>query len=218
MNDGRNPKTMRRAKSVIAGGTLCVLLGTAAMAWRGGQEGAPVGYLSRDRIVSLATAADGAFASFAPSSDALASLVALVDPVHVRMFLLASRPEDLKLAGAVCRTFEASGNAALSAEFIGVAKDLSEPAAIIADNGVTGVPEIIVYWLGVEVGRMFPKPGVVVEDELAALVQQARAQIAQEMLQDNEFFRNTYHSDLPLDCTRCHLGGRRAFEAAVSRK
>lgn len=44
-----------------------------------------------------------------------------------------------------------------------------------------------------------------VEEELAAPVHQARAQIAQEMLLHNEFFRNTFHSDLPLDCTRCHL-------------
>ncbi len=209
---------MRRAKSAIAGRTLCVLLGAAAIAWRGGQGEALVGYLSKDKIVALAAAADGSFASSSPSPGALATLVTLVDPVHVRMFLVASRSDDLKFAGAIGRAFEASGNAALSAEFIGVAKDLSEPAAIIADNGVKEVPEVIVYWLGVEVGRLHPKPGVVVEEELAAFVQQSRAQIAQEMLLDNEFFRNTFHSDLPLECVRCHLEGRRAFEAAVSRR
>jgi methylthioribose-1-phosphate isomerase len=192
-------------RSAIVAGTLCVLVGTAAMAWRSGQEEALVGYLSKDKIVALATAADGSFASFAPSSNALGTLVTLVDPVHVRMFLVASRPDDLKFAGALCRAFEATGNAALSAEFIGVAKELSEPAAIIADNGVTEVPEVIVYWLGVEVGRLHPKAGVVIEEDLAAFIQQSRAQIAQEMLLDNEFFRNTFHSDLPLECVRCHL-------------
>ena len=192
-------------RSAIVAGTLCVLVGTAAMAWRSGQEEALVGYLSKDKIVALATAADGSFASFAPSSNALATLVTLVDPVHVRMFLVASRPDDLKFAGALCRAFEATGNAALSAEFIGVTKDLSEPAASIADNGVTEVPEVIVYWLGVEVGRLHPKTGVVIEEDLAAFIQQSRAQIAQEMLLDNEFFRNTFHSDLPLECVRCHL-------------
>lgn len=202
----------------LSAGMLGVVLGTAATAWRGGQEGALVGYLSKDKIVSFATAADGSFASFSPSPNALASLVALVDPVHVRMFLVASRPDDLKLAGAICRAFEATGNAALSAEFIGVAKDLSEPAAIIADNGVTEAPEVIIYWQGVEVGRLHPKAGAVVEEDLAALIQQARTQIAQEMLLDRDFFRNTFHSDLPLDCTRCHLEGRRAFEAPISRK
>jgi len=192
-------------RSAIVAGTLCVLVGTAAMAWRGGQEETLVGYLSKDKIVALATAADGSFASFAPSSNALATLVTLVDPVHVRMFLVTSRPDDLKIAGAIGRAFEATGNAALSAEFIGVAKDLSEPAASIADNGVKEVPEVIVYWLGVEVGRLHPKAGVVIEEDLAAFIQQSRAQIAQEMLLDNEFFRNTYHSDLPLECVRCHL-------------
>ena len=205
-------------RNAIVAGTLCVLVGTAAMAWRGGQEEALVGYLSKDKIVALATAADGSFASFAPSSNALGTLVTLVDPVHVRMFLVASRPDDLKFAGALCRAFGATGNAALSAEFIGVAKELSEPAAIIADNGVAEVPEVIVYWLGVEVGRLHPKAGVVIEEDLAAFIQQSRAQIAQEMLLDNEFFRNTFHSDLPLECVRCHFESRRAFEPPVSRK
>jgi len=196
---------MTRLRIALCAGTLCVLLGTAAMAWRGGQGEALVGYLSKDKIVALATAADGSFASSSPSPGALATLVTLIDPVHVRMFLVASRADDLKIAGAISRAFEAAGNAALSAEFIGVAKDLSEPAVNIADNGVKEAPEVIVYWLGVEVGRLHPKPGVVVEEELAAFVQQSRAQIAQEMLNDNEFFRNTFHSDLPLECVRCHL-------------
>jgi hypothetical protein len=200
----RTPETIISARSAIIAGALFVLLGTASPAWRGGQE-ALVGYLSKDKIVALATAADGSFASFSPSPTALASLVALIDPVHIRMFLLASRPEDLGSAAAISRALEATGNAALSAEFIGVTKDLAEPAAIISENGVTETPEVIVYWMGVEVGRMRPKPGVVVEEELAAMIYQARAQIAQEMLLDNEFFRNTFHSDLPLDCKRCHI-------------
>jgi hypothetical protein len=201
----RTPETIRRARRAIVAGTFCVLLGTASPAWRGGQEEALVGYLSKDKIVALATAADGSFALFAPSLTALATLVTLVDPVHVRMFLVASRPDDLKLAGAIGRAFEATGNTVLSAEFIGVAKDLAEPASLIADNGVTGAPEVIVYWLGVEVGRLHPKAGAVIEEDLAAFIQQSRAQIAQEMLLDNEFFRNTFHSDLPLDCKRCHI-------------
>jgi len=196
---------MTRLRIALCAGILCVLVGTAAMAWRGGQEEVLVGYLSKDKIVTLATAADSSFASFAPSSNALGTLVTLIDPVHVRMFLVTSRPDDLKFAGALCRVFEATGNAALSAEFIGVAKDLSEPAASIADNGVKEVPEVIVYWLGVEVGRLHPTAGVVIEEDLAAFIQLSRAQIAQEMLLDNEFFRNTYHSDLPLECVRCHL-------------
>lgn len=196
---------MMRVSGAVAGGTLCLLLGAASPAGRGGQEGALVGYVPKDKVVSLATAADGSFGSFSPSPTALASLVALVDPIHVRMFLLASRPEDLRSAAAIIKAFDATGNAALSAEFIGVSKDLAEPAGLIAENAVTGTPEVIVYWLGVEVGRMHPQPGVVVEEELAGLIYQARAQIAQEMLLDNEFFRYTFHSDLPLDCTRCHL-------------
>jgi hypothetical protein len=196
---------MKALRIATAGGTLCLLLGAASLARLGGQGGDLVGYLAKDRLVELATAVDGSVASFTPSPTALASFVALVDPVHVRMFLLASRPEDLRFAAAIIKAVDATGNTALSAEFIGVSKDLDEPAGPIAENGVTETPELIVYWMGAEIGRMRPLAGSVVEEELATLIYQARAQIAQEMLLDNEFFRYTFHSDLPLDCTRCHL-------------
>ena len=199
---------MRALRIALAAGTIFAGLGAAVPGRSGGQEEALLGYLARDKVVSLAAAADPAFASFSPSPAALASLAALVDPVHVRMFLCASRPDDLKLAAALGRAFEAAGNAALSLEFVGVSGDLSEPKALIADNGVTAAPEVIVYWLGAEVGRMRPQPGVTVEEELAAAILQARTQIAEEMIADNDFFRNVFHSDLPIDCKRCHLSSR----------
>jgi hypothetical protein len=197
---------MRTARTAAAAGVLGFLLGTASPARPRGQEEALVGFLAQDRIVSLAVAADPFLSSFAPAPAALASMAALVDPVHIRMFLRASRPDDLKLAAKICRSVEAAANAAFSAEFVGVSDDLSEPKALVSESGVTGTPEVIIYWLGTEVGRMRPQPGSAVEDELAAVIHQARAQVAQEMLQDDEFFRNVFHSDLPLDCTRCHLG------------
>ena len=199
---------MKAWRTALAAGTLFAGLGAAALDRSGGQEEALLGYLARDKVVSLAAAADPAFGSFSPSPAALASLAALVDPVHVRMFLCASRPDDLKLAAAIGRAFEAAGNVALSVEFVGVSGDLSEPKALIAETGVTAAPEVSLYWLGAEVGRMRPRPGVVVEEELAAAILQARTQIAEEMLADNEFFRNVFHSDLPIDCKRCHLSSR----------
>jgi hypothetical protein len=196
---------MKRTKGAIAGGTLVLMAAFAAAGGRGLQEQAPVGYISKDRVVELATAADGSITSFVPSPEALASFVALVDPVLIRVFLCASRPADLKLAAAVGLAAGAAANPALSVEFIAVAEDLSEPAAVIAENAVTRAPEIVVYWMGAEIGRLQPAPGAVVEEDLAAFIFQARTQIAQEMLLDNEFFKYTYHKDLlDLDCKRCH--------------
>jgi hypothetical protein len=195
---------MRGSGGAAAGATLVLALALAVPAGSGGQGEGLVGYLAKDRIIALAAAADGSIASFTPSPTALASFVALVDPVHVRMFLCASRPGDLVLAARLGRAVETAGNAALSAEFIGVAGDLAEPRSLVADNGVTKAPEIIVYWMDAEVGRMHPEAGAVIEDELAGVIFQARAQIAEEMLLDNDFFRNVFHSDLPLDCKRCH--------------
>jgi hypothetical protein len=201
---------MKRTGIAAAGGALVLALAIAVTDGRGGQGQAPIGFLSKDKIVELATAADGSIASFTPSPTAVASLVALVDPVHVRMFLCASRPADLVLAAKLGRAFEAADNAAISAEFIGVAQDLSEPGSLIADNGVTKSPEIVVYWLGSELARTHPEPGTAIEDDLANLIFQARTQVAEEMILDSEFFKNVFHQDLPIDCKRCHLaaGGR----------
>jgi hypothetical protein len=163
-----------------------------------------IGYISKDRIVELAAAADPTVASFTPSAIAQASFIALVDPVHVRMFLVASRPADVKLAADVGRAVEAAANPALTAEFVGVAADLSEPKALISENAVTAVPEIVVYWLGSEVGRMHPEAGATVDADLADFITQARTRIAEEMIQDNDFFKYTFHKDLLLDCKRCH--------------
>jgi len=196
---------MKRTKSAITGGTLVLMAAFAAAGGRGVQEQAPIGYISKDRVVELATAADGSMASFTPSPTALESFAALVDPVAIRMFLCASRPADLKPAAALGLAAAAAANPALSVEFIAVTEDLSEPAAVIAENGVTRAPEIVVYWMGAEVGRLQPATGAVVEEDLAAFIFQARTQIAGEMLLDNEFFRYTYHKDLlELDCKRCH--------------
>jgi len=196
---------MRRVKAGAARGALVLALSFIAPGGRGGQGEGLVGYISKDRIVEMASAADPSAAPFALSAEAQASFVAIVDPVHLRVFLVASRPADLKMAAAVGRAVEAAGNAALTAEFVGVAADLSEPKPLISENAVTKVPEIIVYWLGQEVGRMHPEPGAAIDADLAAFIYQARTQIAQQMLLDNEFFKYTYHKDLlELDCKRCH--------------
>ena len=189
------------------GGTIAFLAGLVLAAGNGGRQGEGlIGYISKDRVVELAAAADASIATYTPSPTALASFVALVDPVHLRVFLCASRPADLKFAAGIGRAVEAAGNAALTAEFIGVAEDLSEPAALIGENGVKAAPEVIIYWMGSEIARMRPEPGPVVEEALASLITFARTQIAEEMILDNDFFRNVFHSDLTaLQCTRCHL-------------
>ncbi|HDT14283.1 MAG TPA: hypothetical protein ENO03_08015, partial [Candidatus Aminicenantes bacterium] len=114
------------SKAVRAGVPLALTLALLGAAGPGRQAPAPIGYISTDRVVELAAAADGSMAADMPSPDALASLVALMDPVHLRVFLCASRPADLKVAASVGKAAEAAGNPALSVEFIAVAEDLSE--------------------------------------------------------------------------------------------
>jgi hypothetical protein len=204
---------MGRARGPAAGGpaalALLVVLSASLAAARsgaaGGQDRAPVGFIARDRVIELAAAVDPSVAAFEPSPTALASFVALVDPVHVRMFIRPSQPADLVLAAKIGKAVEAAANPALALELVAVADDLSEPKTLIAENAVTAVPEIIVYWMNEEVGRMHPEAGAPIEAELADYIFQARVQIAQEMILDHEFFKFTFHKDLlPLDCKRCH--------------
>lgn len=174
----------------------------------GGQAPPPVGYVSKDRIVELAKAADPAMASFTPAAAAVTSFLALVDPVHVRIFICASRPADLKLAAAVGLAADAAANPVFTVEFVAVAEDLSEPSGLISENAVTKAPEIIVYWMNQEVARLHPEPGASIDADLAEAIFQARTQIAQDMVLDREFFKFTYHKDLTaLDCKRCHGPG-----------
>ncbi len=198
---------MERARGPAGGGAavLALALAVTAAGGRGGQDQALIGFIARDRVIEMAAAADPSVASFEPSASALASFVALVDPVHVRMFIRPSQPADLVLAAKIGKAVEAAANQALSLELIAVADDLSEPKALLSENAVTAAPEIIVYWLNQEVGRMHPEAGSPVETELADYIFQARVQIAQEMILDHEFFKFTFHKDLlPLDCKRCH--------------
>ncbi len=188
-----------------AGGAIALLTMLSIAAAIGGQSPGLVGYLPKDRVVELAAAADGSLASYTPSPAALASFAALIDPVHLRVFLCASRSADLAFAARVARSVEAAANPVFSAEFVGVAADLSEPAGLLSENAVTAAPEIVVYWMGSEIARMRPGPGAAAEDELAGLIFQARNQVAEEMILDNDFFRNVFHSDLIIDCKRCHL-------------
>ncbi len=200
--------SVKRGKTIVS---IFLLIGLGLSAGLGGQAAGLIGYIPKDRVVELAAAADASAASTAPSPIALTSFVALVDPVHLRVFLCASRPADLRFAAAIGRAVEAAGNAALTAEFVGVAEDLSEPAALIAENGVKAAPEVIIYWMGSEIARMRSEPGPAVEEALASLITLVRTQIAEEMILDNDFFRNVFHSDLTaLQCTRCHLAVGRA--------
>ena len=79
-----------QATKWTAGGVILLLTMLSVAAAIGGQGTGLVGYLPKDRVVALAAAADASIASHTPSPAALASFAALVDPVHLRVFLCAS--------------------------------------------------------------------------------------------------------------------------------
>ena len=196
----------RTGRGTVAGACLAgFVLAAAAIGLGGSQAQATIGYVSKDRVVEMATVADPSIASFVPSPAAVASFAALVDPVHIRVFLCAARPPDLKLSAAVGLAAAAAGNPALTVEFVAVAEDLSEPSGLISENSVTKAPEIIIYWMNSEIARVHPEPTAAIDADLADLIFQTRTQIAQDMILDHDFFKFTFHKDLlELDCKRCH--------------
>ena len=115
----------RRGGLSIAASVLMILAASglaaaAAVALRGGQDQAPVGYLPGDRVVAMAAAADASIASFTPSPEALASFVALVDPVHLRMFFRSAQAGGPRPGRQDRPDGRGAANPALSAEFVGV--------------------------------------------------------------------------------------------------
>jgi hypothetical protein len=196
---------MDRAGRTIAAALLCAAVFAAVRGAPRGQDDALVGFLSSDRVRSLALAADKSATSYVPKPEPLATLQSLVDPVHVRVFFAPWRPEDLMLAAAVSRVFESAGNTALTAEYVGVSKDLARPATLLRENGVKSAPEIVIFLQGLEGGRISGKPGRPVEEELSETIQYARWRLAEDMILDYDYFKYTFHEDLPLDCTKCHL-------------
>lgn len=193
------------AVRTIAIRLLCAALFVSARGGPGIQDDGLVGFLETSRVKSLAAAADKASVSYAPRQESVATLQSLVDPVHIMVFFVPWRAEDLKLAAAVCLSLEAAANTALTAEYVGVSEDLTRPASLLRDNGVKSVPEIVIFLQGLEGGRITGRPGRPVEEELAGAIQYARWRLAEDMITDYDYFKFTFHEDLPLDCTKCHL-------------
>ena len=196
---------MYRTGRMIIAGALCAALLASVQGTPGGRDDALVGFLSADKVMSLAAATDGTFSSYAPRPDPVATLRSLVDPIHVMVFFAAWRQEDLKLAAAVCRVLEAAANTALTVEYVGVSEDLTRPASLLRDNGVKSIPEIVIFLQGLEGGRITGQPRRPVEEEIAETIQYARWRLAEDMITDYDYFKFTFHEDLPLDCTKCHL-------------
>jgi hypothetical protein len=199
---------MKKTGRAIAAGLLCAVLLAAARGIPAGQDDAKVGILSAEQVKSLAAAADRTFTSYVPTPEAVKTLQSLLDPVHLMVFFAAWRQEDLKLAASVCLVLEAASNLALTVDYVGVSKDMDSPAALLRENDIKTVPMIVILLQEFEGSRFSPNPSLPIEEELAESIQYARWRIAEEMIFDYEYFRLNIHSDLPLDCTRCHFSFR----------
>lgn len=119
---------------------------------------------------------------------------------RIRVFVGTWDAKGKSVVAAFLKTVEAAGNAMISVDWIGVSRDLKEPAADLKSYGVKKVPTIIVWVDGEERGRIVEVPQTTVEEDLAGLLLEIPSPDA-----DMEYFRVTPHSHLAIDCTPCHL-------------
>ena len=119
---------------------------------------------------------------------------------RIRAFVGTWDTKGKGVVAAFIKTLEAAGNPMISVEWIGVSRDLKEPAADLKSYGVRKVPTFIAWVDGEERGRIVEMPQATVEEDLAGLLLDIPDPDA-----DLEYFRITPHSHLPIDCTPCHI-------------
>ena len=169
-----------------------------------GKEVVLVGPLTKDKIFLALPEWKQQMGAYAPKLEVIDKLHSLPQPVHIRVFMATWCPDCKKHITAFFRVMEMAENPSISLELIGVSKDKKEPAAPIQENHIERVPTFIIIMNGEEKGRVIETPRLSLEEDLAAIILEASNE--QPGLEfDMNFFRSNPHSDLSVDCTRCHL-------------
>ncbi len=164
-----------------------------------------VGPLTKEKILEAVPEWKQQMAAYSPKLDVVDKLHSLPQPVHLRVFLATWCPDCRLHVSAFFRLLEMVDNPSISLELIGVSKDKKEPADAVRDNNIERVPTFIVIMNGEEVGRIIETPRTSIEEDLLDIIQLGGNDSAYDVYLDFDFFRSNPHSDLDVDCTRCHL-------------
>ena len=168
-----------------------------------GQEAVLTGPLNLEKILSAVPGWAKAVRAYQPDNEAVNAISRLGKSVRIRAFVGTWDAGETGPVAAFIKTMELAGNSAIIVDWIGVSRDLKQPAETLTAYGVSKVPTFIIWADGEEKGRISGAPQATMEADLAAFLVGLPVSGA-----DLNYFRRTPHSQLPIDCTPCHSPGR----------
>ena len=187
-------------------GAVCALLALAPI--RTSQEGLVlVGPLPKEKILAALPEWARLAKAYEPNIRAVDAIHYFSKPVRIRVFFASWNPDGKALAAAFLKTIEMADNSSVAVEWIGVSKDMKEPAETLRSAAVDKVPTFIVFVEGVEKGRVIGAPQFAIEEDIAALLLDMPVSASADDY-DLDYFRRTPHSHLPINCSPCHVPAR----------
>jgi len=161
------------------------------------------GRLEQDRILEALPDWARAARAYEPNYRAIDGLHDFGKSARIRVFLGTWDENGKAPIAAFIKTIEMAFNPAIEVEWIGVSRNLKEPAETLRAYGVDKVPTFIVWVDGKERGRIVESPTDTLEEDLASVLLGIPFSDA-----DMDLFRSRPHSHLPIDCAPCHVPGR----------
>ena len=169
------------------------------------------GRLEQGRILEALPDWSRAARAYEPNDRAIDGIHDFARSARIKVFLGTWDANGKSPVAAFIKTLEMAFNPAIEVEWIGVSKNLKEPAETLRANGVDKIPTFIVWVDDEERGRIVESPENALEEDLASILLGLPFSDA-----DLDLFRSRPHSHLPIDCSPCHVPGRRGTGRTVT--
>ncbi|MCX6566677.1 MAG: hypothetical protein NTW38_09730 [Candidatus Aminicenantes bacterium] len=168
------------------------------------------GPLEMDRILEALPDLARAAQAYEPNFRAIDGIHDFAKSARIKVFLGTWDANGKAPVAAFIKTIEMAFNPAIEIEWIGVSRNLKDPAEALRAYGVDKVPMFIVWVDGKEKGRIVESPEYTLEEDLASVLLGVPFSDV-----DMDIFRSRPHSHLPIDCAPCH-GPKRPGRAQPS--
>jgi len=196
----RQSPGLRRAAWI---GAVCALIALAPMRVSP-EDVVLVGPVSKEKILEALPDWARLAKAYEPNIRAVDAIHYFSKPTRIRVFFASWNPDGKAVAAAFLRTMEMADNSVVAVEWIGVSKDMKQPAEALRSGAVDKVPTFIIFVEGVEKGRVIGAPQFAIEEDIAALLLDMPVSASADDY-DLDYFRRTPHSHLPINCSPCHV-------------
>ena len=158
------------------------------------------GPLEMDRILEALPDLARSALAYEPNFRAIDGIHDFAKSARIKVFLGTWDANGNAPVAAFIKTIEMAFNPAIKVEWIGVSRNLKDPAEALRAYGVDKVPTFIVWVDDKERGRIVESPENSLEEDLASVLFGVPFSDA-----DMDIFRSRPHSHLPIDCAPCHV-------------